>query len=250
MSMNISAHNSILLKNRFNEIISSMEEFTNIQASKLSVDDKHNIRTLTLRLRMLLKLMKDVIPHSRYAYIMKRLNELKNNLGKLRELEVAIADAAKYGLNDSKLKSKIKVTKKKVRANIGRGKRKDALKSLRRIAKIIRHQEIPYQKRMSKLKQELTYSSKKKTLRKEEFHGLRIKVKKTRYILEAFKIPHARIVHFQDQLGRLHDIEVLQKFLIPNSKILNDEKKQIIQINKNKNKILGYALAQIKKGSV
>lgn len=250
--MNISStlnmsFNQVLEKNirhYFADIAAEFLELVNKPVRSLNLKDRHDLRVLSRRQQSILRLIKDIIPKREWNTAMKGLKKLGSGLGKLREIDVATEDATKYGMNSKMLKKLRTKAEIKMHSSFSWKERRKLKKNLKLIQ--IRMQEfteIPFHSRVEKLKFQFSNWIGLENLSKDEIHSFRILTKKVRYTIEAFGLPYEKIKKLQDDLGKLHDIEMLQKLLTTNEKIQTDE-------NKIKTKILKEKDAQIKRSLV
>jgi CHAD domain-containing protein len=132
------------------------------------------------------------------------LQKLAKALGKERDLDVAIKNAHIYGLRTGKLERAQKKARKKS---------KRALKAfnptyLKRPPQ--KNILMSYKIMMRKLNRELA-GLEKLDLDKKQLHLFRITLKQVRYGLEAVGLFQEKLQKMQDLLGRIHDLEKLQK---------------------------------------
>jgi len=161
------------------------------KASKHPTPKKiHKIRILIRRL--------DVVVSSR------KLTKLAKVLGKERDLDVAINNAETYKLGTKKLikkkKNASKVTLQEIKSFNTKWLKKKSDSQL----------VLKYKRMMRELNLELQ-DFKSLNLDYKKMHRLRIMIKQVRYGLEAIGQSHLNLQEFQDKLGQLQDLEVLQK---------------------------------------
>jgi CHAD domain-containing protein len=146
-----------------------------------------------------------------------KLNQLTKVLGHERDLEVAIANAKKYGIGNRKLKKAKKSARKKT-------KKKMQLfneKSLRETSQ--KNLLMKYKNMMKELNLELEdFESIEMT--NKQFHRFRITLKKVRYGLEAIGQIRPQLERMQDILGHMHDLEVLQGLVGKKNRIKKDKR--------------------------
>ena len=146
-----------------------------------------------------------------------KLNQLTKVLGRERDLEVAIANAKKYGLGITKLKKAKKSARKKSQKKM----QLFSEKGLRKTSQI--NLLMKYKTMMKELNLELEdFESIEMT--NKQFHRLRINLKKVRYGLEAIGQFRPQLEKMQDLLGHIHDLEVLQRLIGKKARIKKDKR--------------------------
>lgn len=180
----------------------------------------HDLRVEVRRLRTILWVFRS---ESRNADFLRKLDrdlrKLNHYLGKVREVDVAIDDSKSFNFNTRHLKRM-------------RDKRRQALKKYleRRKGKLLRHLEASADCRLTtrsmqdgvgKLIGELS-SMRNGCSTKAKMHKLRIRIKRARYLMEAFDEDTGSLRELQSLLGRVHDLELLRDLAGGNSKLDHD----------------------------
>lgn len=153
----------------------------------------------------------------------RNLHELAKALGKERDLDVAIKNARIYGLRTGKLERAQKKARKKS---------KRVLKAFNPTSlKRPPHKNIlmTYKMMMRKLTGELA-GLEKMDMNKKQLHLFRITLKQVRYGLEAIGQLQDKLQKMQDLLGRIHDLENLQKLKGKKTRIQKDEDRAIQKV--------------------
>jgi CHAD domain-containing protein len=168
-----------------------------------------------------------VLEHSPNDFSFKKLKKLLRELGKtlgsLREIDVAIADAERFKISDKKLASMRKASKKAVKCHLEKPILKDFKKRLKKAAGEVRqvdqlHPEIA----LLEVQLRLDPWNSKKLRTSTDYHLLRVAMKKVRYTLESIGKPVSPLKELQNQLGKIHDLEVLQELTGKNRKVSNE----------------------------
>lgn len=200
----------------------------------------HDLRVCVRRLRTALWLAGHDKKIPRLGALSGSLRNLGKILGGLRQLDVAIADAKFYRLPVGDLKVRRKEARKEADAALAPKLGAALYKKLGRLVRVLNERGGGPLKGASKL------LGRVKTLKgpspapgaKGEFHLFRIFMKKVRYTIEAFGLKPGPIKTLHDQLGKAHDLEVLQRLVGKNGAVLKDE----ILFRKRAAKIAGPAV--------
>lgn len=178
---------------------------------KLKRKEVHNIRISLHRIRSLLELTK--IKSS-------PLEKLDKDLGKVRDLDVAIKNAIHYGLPTKKLEKKRK-EKAKDAIKFLHNKKNKVLNSLDK-AGLRFEKKVDLKIAAGELQHKLHDFD--HPLQDDELHKVRIGLKKVRYLLESTGKSVVRLKKIQDQLGEVHDLQVLSEFYHHNPHLKNDKR--------------------------
>ncbi|MGZ6480510.1 MAG: CHAD domain-containing protein, partial [Bdellovibrionales bacterium] len=95
------------------------------------------------------------------------------------------------------------------------------------------------------LRGEIAGWNKRRISNKSQIHGLRIAAKRTRYTLEALGEKVRPLIVLQDELGDLHDLEILKHLLGSNAQIEGDMRALKGKIHKLKLSALPFALKKL-----
>jgi len=181
---------------------------------KLSKKELHELRLNLRRWRVAFWALRYSLPVKAFHKLKKRADRANKILGKKRELDVAMTDAKKYGLKTSFIKTSRREAKKKVERLLRSGELEELRKELGDFNRHLRRgRRVDLSPALRRLQEELRMASRKNHFRAKEYHHLRIQVKKARYLLEMFHQPMAGLKLLQDELGKIHDLEVLKKMV-------------------------------------
>lgn len=193
-----------------------------VEVSRRS-DEKpvHKLRVATRRARAALWVLKNSSAHLHFKRLDHDLRRLCRELGKVREVDVAILDASHYGIDSSKLEIQRKKFLRKVRELITQDQMKRLMNKLSEaeISGRARDPILLYEasKRLrSRLNMQLEWNAHGEMTKP---HRLRITMKKARYVLEAMGRPIDPMKPLQDALGDAHDLDLLQVLTEEKSKI-------------------------------
>jgi len=166
----------------------------------------------------------------------RKLKELAITLGKDRDLDVAILNAKTYGLKTKKLMKTKKAARKRTI---------DAIKDFD-TRLLHRHSDLKilstYKRGMRKLNIKL-HKFQKLELTPKDLHHLRIAIKEVRYSLEALGHFYLRLQRMQDDLGHIHDLEVLQKMKGKKSRIQKDKESSMKEFNRTYRSALSFIIS-------
>lgn len=183
----------------------------------------HKLRVCLRRQRACLWILR----HSSFKLTDKKLNgdlrKLGRKLGKVRELDVVIADSNKYGLNAHSLLKRRKAAYSSVRPLLTARLRKKRQASIGAVLKCLEGDgALDTGAAMMLLKKRIDVWSHRRIRDENEIHELRITLKKVRYVLEALGRPVGPLRQIQDVLGRVHDLDVLKDYLGTNQRMKRD----------------------------
>lgn len=202
--------------------IKNFESFSKSVHKKPEIEKVHKLRVSIRRIRSILGLGSIKI---------KSLQKLNKELGKVRDLDVAIGHTKKYQLNAAKLKDDRQKYRKKVHKLLAKKHRKKIENELESF--LIRLESRPHltvKFSTSPLSTRLKKFHKK--ISPDALHELRIVLKKVRYLFEASGKPVGYLKKAQTDLGSLHDLEVLQEYFTENKKIQRDKERKSLKAQK------------------
>jgi CHAD domain-containing protein len=191
----------------------------------------HQLRVTTRKIRSVLWLAKN----NWSKKISDRLGQLAHGLGTLRELQMAIKDAHRYQIPYGRFQRRKKHAKKKLKKLLSKKMSEEIagellLTALEDKIGIVNPNYSRFRSRYQKLVQKvITRSEKLQTA--DDFHELRIYLKKARYILEAFGFHSRTLKETLDILGRVHDLDVLLSFVGKNRKVLEDRQELVKRLH-------------------
>lgn len=200
-------------------------------ASKLSTDDIHYLRTLLRRLEAMLLLME---PGKKVERALKDIRKLQRSLSKVRKLDVVLEDARAFHLKAPGLKRRRRRAFQDVRPRLSRGHRK----RLGQKIEALKQRTFDLGPEILLLRLEIEEWLKPQRLAKTHFHELRLFVKRLRYTMEALEGSTDELAHLQTDLGRIHDLQTLGKYLKRTSSVVREEKKLKREITSSYRKTL------------
>lgn len=198
--------------------------------SSPTMEKVHKLRVTIRRIRSVLLLADRDI---------KSLKKLAKNLGQIRDLDVAMVNARKYELDATKL---VKQRRKFAKDNdefLGKKQRKKIFKGLE---DFLLEPKLNLNSFKTKMRHELL--AVKGKIKDEDLHSLRITLKKVRYLFEAEGREVAYLKKVQDQLGFVHDLEVLGSYFKNDERIVKAKQRKIVAARKG----ITPALVRVKKG--
>jgi CHAD domain-containing protein len=181
-------------------------------ARGLSVDDVHDLRVTTRRLRASLSVLRHcAAPDARQRRARHELRAMGRALGERRMLDVALRDAGEFRADTAHIEKRLA----KANTALHRALRADRVRALgsdlREMERVIT--AAPFERVspwLEGFEWELAYLLQVPPRTGEARHELRVQLKKVRYIIEAFGRRSASLQKLQDHLGREHDLAVLQ----------------------------------------
>ena len=208
----------------------------NLQSGQYG-ENLHQLRVSIRKLRTALGLFRNSAKISKARRMLKKLGKVT---GTQREIEVASLDAAKYGYSLPSPK-RIQAMNELTQCLNCKGTQDLAL-ALTLILKELQHEKKVRISKPQKITKKLIRWRTLPLKTARQFHQLRIDVKKTRYLLEACGVPYRGLVELQDNLGRAHDLEILQKLVGRDERI----KRKMLSFQKNSRKLLKPAIHFVK----
>ena len=210
---------SIRLKRHLKRLVTDFEALTRKKVRKFSKKNVHDLRIVVRRLRVALWLAQEGA-----TPVVRALRKLGRALGKERELTVAIQDATHYGLRTGGLRSKREMARIAIARRLNSKRRKrlhrrlqQALTGLRRNPRL--ELDVP----IRELRDASNSWLRKPTRQPQQYHELRILMKKVRYTLEALGRTSTPVRKLQDTLGREHDLQVLKTRVANTARVRRDE---------------------------
>ena len=204
--------------------------------AKLRPSDVHDLRVLTRRLRAMIWVARRLSSPSACGKLRRVLRRWGQVLGEQRMLDVALEDAARYGLPAGTLAARRAASGRLLRQELTAGRCRELAALLRKAARKLarrtpgREPRVPGARAARGLAADL--ARRRKDLRaaliaaprgKEDLHRLRIEAKKMRYVLDALSLRGAVLKQLQAHLGRVHDLEVLRQLLGGHPDVARDE---------------------------
>ena len=195
-------------------------------SAKLKPSDVHDLRVLTRRLRAMIWVARRLSSPSACGRLRRALRRWGQALGERRMLDVALEDAARYGLPAGALAARHAASGRLLRQELAADRCRELAGLLHKAARKLarrtpaREPRGPVARAARGLAADL--ARRRKGLRaaliaaprgKEDLHRLRLEAKKMRYVLDALSLRGAVLKELQGHLGRAHDLEVLQQLL-------------------------------------
>lgn len=203
----------------------------------------YKLRVSLRRIRSMLEVIKASGTIELKDTVSKELSFLFKALGKQRDIEVAIKLAKELGVEAKKLKVKRKKHQAKNKALFSSVKPLEIVGPLKKIGKTIRKKTLSLDPFLDQVQTSLP-----KSLRTpRDIHGLRIAMKKLRYLLESQNVPVSQFKVVQDILGRYNDLENLSQLLGPHKEIKRALGLQLKEAKRASVKGKGLLLREIKK---
>lgn len=194
----------------------------------MSVEGVHDLRVLTRRVRAcvwMARQIHDAVSLRKLRRALRRaLRRVGRALGERRMFDVAVEDAGAYGMDAAALEVPRAYAGAVAARRLKAGRREEIAKLMRKAAKALAGRESKalaggLELLRSRLQAALDQAPQGKT----EQHELRIQAKKVRYVLEILGRPVDKLKALQSELGRAHDLEVLQELLGPQEQAAADE---------------------------
>jgi CHAD domain-containing protein len=178
---------------------------------RLRGEPVHSLRVATRRAQAALWVLKNSGEKLRFKKLSRELKALVDALGKVRSLDVAIADAKQFGIDFNKLASKQNVARRTLHGRLSRGRLSKIAKHFGKVSAVLRSGGlISTTLACDKLREQLAAPLRKPKYRPGDFHEVRIKMKKVRYVLEAMGKNVDSIRGLQKVLGNAHDLQILR----------------------------------------
>ncbi|MNJ96880.1 CHAD domain protein [compost metagenome] len=172
----------------------------------------HQLRVLSRRLRAVLWMAKfydgaDILPR-----LKTNLRSLGKNLGHGRQLDVLMKDASLYVLSDVDLKKQRKAWSREFKAFLTPDLCGEITRDLRELYKGVKAStSVEREVVLRKIYKPICKWPKKMPKDKGFLHQVRIEAKKVIYRLELLETEASSLKELQKSLGRVHDLEELQK---------------------------------------
>lgn len=177
-----------------------------------SKEDIHQLRITLRRLRASLWMASHAHPRIFFGSLQKQLRQLSQALGQVRELDVARDDALKYQTTSNRIVRERKKARQHLSIEVWP---KYQRKIPHQLHQALRQTEQQAKKQFAPaialLTSRLATLLEHRARKKKHWHQLRVIVKKARYALEAIGIDARQLHDLQDSLGRVHDLETLER---------------------------------------
>lgn len=191
----------------------------------LTADNVHDLRVCLRRLRAALWVLKKNRASPKVSKLDKHLHALLRKFGSLRETQVAQRDAASYRISHRSFHSQIEKKKKALRKILKSSSRKKIELRLEEFKKSLHKRGSTPQKEALKKILGRLHPWQQRKLKPRDLHPLRILIKKTRYTLESLGKELEPLELLQDDLGKVHDLEVLREHVGRYPRLAEDERK-------------------------
>ena len=223
-------------------IVSACRNSLTKKASKSAV---HKTRVAIRRARVAISMLGS---RPRLKHISHDLRKLGGLLGDVRDLDVAIENAAVFSIDPKKL---IRMRKRAARKLWQAVNVKRRMSFTKRIAKIGYLRSEPSTEGLGIILSQAVLSLEKQASRKRRgergLHRLRADLKLARYLLEACDKPVQVMKPLQTLLGQSHDIEVLRDLVGKHSGMMSSRKSFGGKAQPLIRPTLRYAIREIKK---
>ncbi len=186
-----------------------------------SYGNVHDLRVSLRKIQAALLLVKRAeVPFS-VDRVLKKVRRQCRGLNQIRELEVGIQDAKHFHLKIRHLKRRLGAARTSVKRSVRMQDQKSLQTALSRvIAQLEVEKTVKLKKALKAFESKLTPWKERELKSNQRAHLLRLKVKRMRYILEALGEQKLKSVEqLQNHLGRIHDLDVLQKLASPSGKV-------------------------------
>lgn len=192
--------------------------------SKLLTGQIHDLRVLTRRLRASLWLARHMASRAHLRIANRDLKALGRALGARRLFDVALRDAAKYGLPGAGLRPRRAAAGAEVARRLAPSRCAALVARLRRVGDAVAEAaDDRMAAGLLQRAQRLGLARTRARRGRAAMHRLRIEAKKTRYLLEFLGRKTRGLRTLQRSLGRAHDLEVLQELLGRQERVARDE---------------------------
>ena len=174
----------------------------------------HQLRVAIRRTRTVFWILQQSSDDIHCKKLGRQLRRLGRSLGNVRELNVAISDAARFGIDSSCLIGPCKIAKAKLRKLCNRNQRNKLMRRLSELEKSARalNPEL-LSKAHDRLQAKLNRQLKLRIRGQASLHQLRIIMKRARYSLESMGSSIEPMKPLQDVIGGAHDLEILQELI-------------------------------------
>ncbi len=170
----------------------------------------HDLRVLTRRLRTDFWLVPKAERTKDIRKVRRELERLAKVLGEQRKYDVAQEDAAHYMVGTKEIKHRLHEARASVRKALIPKRRKSCIAHLKRAIRDTNGIAVSsFVPRIASLRSQLVRSAEHPPRDRAARHLLRIRVKKARYLLEAFSHEIPKLNSLQEHMGRWHDLMVL-----------------------------------------
>ena len=223
-----------------------LERLVKKKGRLLSPKEVHDLRVVTRRLRASLVLLNDQPDQTHLLKLYRTLSKLGKALGAQRELDVALQDARHYSLDTSDLRKSHRKLRDKVRDKLNSKRRKRIFRQLRKINTDLQSRKtIRLEKAFDRHLKEANRWKHQELKDLKQLHELRIAIKKFRYALEALGRPVQPLRKLQNLLGRVHDLEILQRSVGRNAAVSLDQASTLTKAKRLVRPALQFTESQI-----
>jgi CHAD domain-containing protein len=193
----------------------------------LTGEPVHSLRVATRRAQAAFWVLKNCAGKFRFRKLTDELEDLVGTLGEVRALDVAVKDAKKFGIDSAGLESSQEVCRRKLHGRLKRGRLLKMEKHFAKASVILRAKgTVSTTAARAKLREQLAARLKKKNYRPGDYHKVRIKMKKVRYVLESMGKNVDSIRDLQKILGNAHDLQILEN-MTGEREALAEERKRL-----------------------
>lgn len=207
------AHSRMTDKTQLKKQISNMRDLTADVADSPKVKKVHGLRIMTRKMRASAWLLeKQKVADFDSKETKKTLKKLGRRLGKSRELDVLKEDSKTYSFKAKKIKNQGEKVDHKLQKTLTKKFRENLEQDLGILAQ---HWQVPSASQSAKIREQILVAIKKWPeqfpQKKSDLHSIRIDAKKMIYRLEILGEYNQDLKDLQKHLGRVHDLEILEK---------------------------------------
>ncbi|MFL5784860.1 MAG: CHAD domain-containing protein [Bacteriovoracaceae bacterium] len=191
------------LRDHLSALVNDGRELREVLIQHMSIKDVHKLRVCVRRLRTDLALLKSPLSdHDK-----KHLKKIWKKLGRVRDLDIAKDLSEKFSIKPKEVLKERHEARKKLEHIL---KDKDTEKLFDDIEKFSFRMDtahvdpVPH---INDLRRDLIQTPRTE----DDLHGLRIVLKKIRYLAEALGLGVEAFKEFQDVLGEFQDLEIFHK---------------------------------------
>lgn len=214
---------------------------------KLSVDDVHDLRVTTRRLRASLSVLLHGMESKAARKAHRKLRTLGLALGERRMWDIAMRDAITYQLSTATMKKRHARSSQALQRALGKKRIDVLLAGLDEVEPEI--SLIPFERVgpwLASFEWELAYRLLQPPRTPKARHQLRIQMKKVRYVLESFGRSSRSLRKLQDHLGREHDLVVLQTYVGRKANVARDARRERLRADKVRGPALRSAMRNLR----
>jgi CHAD domain-containing protein len=213
--------------------VGTLKRLARTRRGNLPVEDVHRLRVTTRRLRSSLSVLRHSVDRDLADATRRELRALGRALGERRMWDIAIRDARVYGAPVRGLMLRRTRSNVKLRAALARKRVQSLLAGLEEAEKAIPAIKPAQLARwLGSFEREFARRIQHPPRTTETRHRFRIRVKKTRYVIESLGRRSRLLEQLQEHLGKEHDLVVLQSFFGETPAMHRDEMRARLQADR------------------